>query len=146
MTGAPRPILVERAIGAPIDEVYAAWTTPELMARGLSPTGRADVEADVRVGGRFRVVMIDSDTRLEHHGEYVQLDPPSLLVFTWVSEYTGPEPSVVTVRLSDLGESTLVRVSHDGLPGTTAASHAGGWTAILERLDEAMTERAADGR
>lgn len=46
---------IERLISASIDEVFAAWTEPALMANWLSPIGHAEVEADVRVGGRFRV-------------------------------------------------------------------------------------------
>ena len=55
---------IERQLPAPVEEVFAAWTDPQMMARWLSPTGQAEVEAEVRVDGRFRVVMIGEDMRL----------------------------------------------------------------------------------
>ena len=143
MTTALQNVSVEREVAATIDEVFAAWTTPTLMARWLSPTGRAEVEADIRVGGRFRVVMLDADSRLEHTGEYLRIEPPSLLVFTWVSAYTGAEPSVVTVTLQQRDTATLVTLNHERLPASTAEPHASGWTTILERLNDVVAIRPA---
>jgi uncharacterized protein YndB with AHSA1/START domain len=90
---------LEMDLPASIEEVYAAWTNPETMARWLSPVGHAEVEADVRVGGKFRVVMGAGQANLEHTGEYLTVDPPRELSFTWESPYTGREPSIVTVTL-----------------------------------------------
>ena len=143
MTAALQTVTVEREVGATIDDVFAAWTTPALMARWLSPAGRAEVDADVRVGGKFHVVMLDGDSRLEHTGEYLRIEPPSLLVFTWVSAYTGAEPSVVTVTLQQRDAATLITLNHAQLPASTAEPHANGWTTILERLDDVVTVRRA---
>jgi uncharacterized protein YndB with AHSA1/START domain len=57
MTEEPSPttiVRLERLLPAPVAEVFAAWTDPALMAKLLSPTGYAEVEADPRVGGQFR--------------------------------------------------------------------------------------------
>lgn len=143
MSAALQTVTVEREFAAPIDEVFAAWTTPALMARWLSPTGRAEVDADIRVGGRFRVVMLDADSRLEHTGEYLRVEPPSLLAFTWVSAYTGAEPSIVTVTLQQRDAATLVTLNHERLPASTAEPHANGWTTILERFADVVTARPA---
>ena len=143
MTAALQTVVVEREVAATINEVFAAWTTPALMARWLSPTGRAEVDADIRVGGRFRVVMLDADSRLEHTGEYLRIEPPTLLVFTWASAYTGAEPSVVTVTLQQRDAATLVMLTHERLPASVAEPHASGWTTILERLDDVVAARTA---
>lgn len=125
---------VERLLSAPVEEVFFAWTDAEVMARWLSPTGHAEVEADVRVGGSIRVVMIDGDTRIEHTGEYVEVDPPRRLSFTWRSPYTGDAPSLVTVALTPRGRDTHLVLAHERLPETTLDSHADGWRTILENL------------
>ena len=143
MTAALQTVTVEREVAATIDDVFAAWTTPALMARWLSPTGRAEVDADIRVGGRFRVVMLDADSRLEHTGEYLRIEPPSLLEFTWVSAYTGAEPSIVTVTLRQRDAATLIAISHERLPASTAEPHANGWTTILKRLEDVLTTQLA---
>ena len=129
-------VRIEMALPAPIEDVYAAWTQPEAMARWLAPMGHADVEADVRVGGRFRLVMIGGGTSIEHTGEYLRVEPPHELSFTWQSPYTGAEPSVVTVTLTAYGDSTHLLLLHERLPEDAAESHRGGWGAILQRLVE----------
>lgn len=131
-------VRVERVLPAPIDDVFAAWTEPASMAGWLSPTGRASVEADVRVGGRFRVVMLGHDTAIEHTGEYLELEPPRRLSFTWRSEYTGDGPSVVTVTLAPYGDDTRLTLVHAKLPGDVVTSHGEGWTSILDNLALAL--------
>lgn len=147
MTDAPMPpgpaIQLERLLPAPVSAVFAAWTDPSLMARWLAPTGHADVKADVRVGGRFRVTMIDGEVRLEHTGEYLVIDPPNRLSFTWLSAYTGGEASQVDVTFTARGAATLLILSHQRLPDDTTSSHAGGWARILERLAEVLVDKTS---
>jgi uncharacterized protein YndB with AHSA1/START domain len=104
------------------------------MAEWISPRGRAEVDADVVVGGHLRVVMLDADVRIEHDGEFLEVTPPARLSFTWRSRFTGDAPSVVTVELHEEGGSTRLVLEHDRLPPEARASHAGGWGAILDRL------------
>jgi uncharacterized protein YndB with AHSA1/START domain len=129
-------IRIEMALPARIEDVYAAWTQPEAMARWLAPAGHAEVEADVRVGGHLRLVMIGEGVSIEHTGEYRIVEPPRRLSFTWQSPYTGAEPSVVTVTLTADGDSTNLLLVHERLPYDAAESHRGGWGAILQRLVE----------
>jgi uncharacterized protein YndB with AHSA1/START domain len=133
-------VRIEVALPAPIEDVYAAWTQPEAMARWLAPMGSAEVEADVRVGGRFRVVMTGDGMSIQHTGEYLTVEPPRRLSFTWQSPYTGAEPSVVTVTLTADGDSTRLLLLHERLPEDAAASHRGGWGAILQRLVEQVRQ------
>lgn len=130
----PARVRLEREFEAPIQEVFAAWTDPRSMERWLSPAGHAEVDADVRVGGRLMVVMVDGDVRIEHHGRYVELEPPRLVSFTWSSPYTGEAPSIVTVTLEDLGASTRLVLVHERLPGEAVEPHGLGWGRILDRL------------
>jgi uncharacterized protein YndB with AHSA1/START domain len=131
---------------APVEVVYAAWTQPEAMARWLAPMGYADVETDVRVGGRIRVVMIGDGMSIEHTGEYLSVEPPHELSFTWQSAYTGAEPSVVTVTLTADGDSTHLLLLHERLPDDAAESHRGGWGAILQRLVEEVLTSSSKNR
>lgn len=134
---------LERVLPASAEDVFAAWTDPALMARWLSPIGHAEVDADVRLGGHFRVVMVAEGARIEHTGEYLALDPPRLLSFTWQSPYTGPAPSVVTVSLAPEGEGTRLVLVHERLPSASVESHAGGWGSILDNLASALHGDAA---
>lgn len=130
----PDVLRIERVLPASPERVFDAWTDPASMGRWLSPVGHAEVESEARVGGRFRVVMADGDLRIEHHGEYLAVEPPGHLRFTWVSPYTGPEPSLVTVDLTEADEGTRLVLTHERLPADQVGPHEGGWGAILDRL------------
>lgn len=127
---------LRRLLPAPAEEVFAAWTDPELMGRWLSPVGHAEVEVDLRVGGRFRVIMGAEDRRLEHTGKYLEIAPARRLAFTWRSPYTGPEPTVVTVELRPVEDGTELVLTHAQLPEDQVEPHAGGWGRMLDRLTE----------
>lgn len=129
---------IERLILAPVEEVFAAWTMPEVMALWLSPVGHAEVESNLSVAGGFRVLMVGEDMRIEHTGEYLEIDPPHRLSFTWNSRYTGSEPSVVTVDLVPVGDQTRLVLIHERLPKDQVDSHAGGWTKMIDRLAELL--------
>ncbi|CAN5435263.1 hypothetical protein BH24CHL9_BH24CHL9_06860 [soil metagenome] len=76
--------------------------------------------------------------RIEHSGEYLQLDPPRRLRFTWRSPYAGQQPSVVTVVLELDGDGSRLLLTHEHLPAEAVASHAGGWGAMVHRMWEAL--------
>ena len=75
-------------------------------------------------------------------GEFVELDPPRRLVYTWGWEpgSDGPNPvppgsTTVEIELLPNGDGTTLRFIHRGLPSTEAAeSHAHGWDHYLARL------------
>jgi uncharacterized protein YndB with AHSA1/START domain len=125
-------VVVERVIRATPDEVFDAWTTPSQMVAWMSPVGAAEAEVDLRVGGSFRVVMVEA--RLEHTGEYLEIDRPRRLVFTWVSAFTGAKPSVVTVEMHGRDDGTRVVLTHERLPEDVVDGHRDGWGTMIERL------------
>ncbi len=137
----PGTIEIRRRFPAPIAEVFRWWTEPELLQEWMSPTGSAEAEVDLRVGGAFRIVMSGHGAVIEHVGEYLEIDPPRRLVFTWASAFTGPQPSLVTVELEPEGHAaTLLRLVHAQLPETAAVSHRDGWGAMLNRLAGTLHE------
>lgn len=125
---------IRRTLPRSPDLVFAAWTDASWLARWMSPVGHAWVEADPRPGGRLRVVMVGDGREIEHVGEYLEVEPPHRLSFTWRSPYTGDRPSRVTVELAATEGGTDLRLRHERLPAGAAASHRGGWGGMLERL------------
>jgi len=119
-----REIVIERTFNGPAHIVFDAWTRPELVARWWAPEGRATMvscEADVRVGGRYRYHLRHAHGDFAFAGEYLEVTPPSRVVYTEIYEPTasGTKPGdvaiTVTVTFSERGGQTHV-VSHSQCP------------------------------
>jgi uncharacterized protein YndB with AHSA1/START domain len=135
MSTSPSRAHVQRIVRASAADIFDAWTDPAAMAQWMTPSGTAAAEVDLRVGGRFRLVMSDEHLRIEHTGEYRVIEPPKLLVFTWRSEFTGMRDTLVTVRLTErASRETEIEVTHELATDDEASSHAGGWSQLLARL------------
>ena len=71
------------------------------------------VALDPRVGGSFRILMHGGDGEcFNHRGEYLVIEPPSLLSFTWISEGTDDKPTVVTIEFLERGTGTELVLTH----------------------------------
>ena len=142
-------LVIRKLIPATREEVFAAWTDAESMKHWMCPGDNLTAEAtlDVRVGGAFRIMMRKPGQDCEHTGEYQVVEPPSKLVFTWISRFTENQPSLVTVELFDRGGQCELVLIHDRLPHAEAVKqHSGGWTSIAERLAEYMAGKKNDFR
>jgi uncharacterized protein YndB with AHSA1/START domain len=82
-------ILITRAFDAPKHLVYKAFTTPELVKRWWH-ANRGEmtlVEIDLRVGGKWRYVMIaQNGLEVGFHGEYREIVPNERIVSTELYE------------------------------------------------------------
>ncbi|MFL6163073.1 MAG: SRPBCC family protein [Jatrophihabitantaceae bacterium] len=109
---APEQILITRRFEAPRHLVYRAWTTPELIRRWWhAERGEvSDIEVDLRVGGRWRYVMIaHGGFEVAFHGEYREIVPDSRLVTTEI--YEGAPDSgeaLTTASFEDSAGGTLL--------------------------------------
>lgn len=132
-------LTVARTIKAPIERVYNAWLDPDTLARFMLPgegTSVPKAETDPRVGGRFTIIMAAGADELPHGGEYKELNPHNKIVFTWESPFSI-EGSTVTINLKEVAEGTHLELTHVKFPSEESRdNHQGGWTAILEKLDE----------
>jgi uncharacterized protein YndB with AHSA1/START domain len=149
-------LVVRRQIPFPREQVFAAWLDGASLAQWMRPSGtaRATVEVDPRIGGKFRIVMhleqaanctVTGDH--EHRGEYLAIEPPSLLSFTWISNATDLLPTVVTIEFLERGSGTELVLTHQRLPQTSFESHRQGWTDIVQQLEEVLASgRTSDAR
>ena len=147
MASNPPRAHIQRLIRASAADIFSAWTDPIEMSEWMTPVGTAAAEVDLRVGGRFRLVMADEHLNIEHTGEYRVIEPPHLLVFTWRSEFTGMRDTIVTVRLSQRSATeTQLEVTHELATDEQASSHAGGWNQILARLETYLSMHQGSGK
>jgi uncharacterized protein YndB with AHSA1/START domain len=131
--------------------VFDLLSTPEGLTHWWGPDSFpvSSAEADVRVGGRYRVRFRTADG-LEHEcaGEFLEVSPPSRIAMTWqwtsggvADEQGGVSRVEMQVRPSATGtELTLVHA--DLRNDASEASHRGGWTGALDKL-QAELESAA---
>ncbi len=135
------PILVvRRRIAASAERLFEAWTTPAQLTAWWGPRGVRCVHADVdaRIGGAYRIENALPDGRtLFISGEFLAVEPPRRLVYTWSIEPGSAEPELVTVRFEPCGEETEVVVLHERIASEAARKgHKEGWEGCLEGLAE----------
>jgi uncharacterized protein YndB with AHSA1/START domain len=142
---------LQRTFHAPVEEVFDAWTSPEVLRRWwvADSTWRTPVaEVDLRAGGRYRLSMEDPGAGAMHTvcGEYREVLRPQRLVYTWAWEEDGRlgHESTVTVEFSEDGESTTVSLVHSGLASPESRdSHRKGWEGCLASLQARVFAPAA---
>jgi uncharacterized protein YndB with AHSA1/START domain len=126
----------ELEIAAAPETVWEFLVDPVKLARWK---GFPATAFDPKPGGGFRIEIIPGQIA---SGEFVELDPPRRLVYTWGWEPDEEGPNVVppgstTVEIELVADAggTLLRFTHRDLPSPdSAARHGAGWDHYLERL------------
>ncbi len=106
-------ILITREFDAPTELVYKAFTTPELVKRWWHANrGEMTVaEIDLRVGGKWRYVMVTPDgTEVGFHGEYREIEPNVRVVSTEVYEGAPGPGTVNTATFTELNGGTTLTI------------------------------------
>ena len=106
-----REIVVTRTFDAPARIVFQAWTTPALFKRWWVPKSMPlallSYEADIRVGGGYRLVFdVDGTKTMAFFGKYIEVTPHSRIV--WTNDESGEDGAITTVTLEEKGDKTLM--------------------------------------
>lgn len=137
-------VVVRRVLPASREQVFAAWIDADSMREWMCPSDAHTAEAwlDPRVGGSYRIVMRDRAGVYEHTGEYLVVERPAKLVFTWTAKNVGNRPTLVTVELLSHERGCELVLTHERLPGGDVADrYRGGWGQIADRLAGYLAER-----
>jgi len=144
-----RELVITRTFNGPARIVFEAWTKPELLKRWWAPksTGVSllSCEADVRVGGRYRLEFgHEGSEPMAFFGRYIEVTPHSRLV--WTNEESD-DGAVTTVTFEEDGGKTLL-VMHELYPSKEALDAAGTGAAdamgeTFEQLDELLVTLGA---
>jgi uncharacterized protein YndB with AHSA1/START domain len=148
VTAGSETLTVRRFLPVPRERVFAAWLDAGSLAQWMRPTGITDarVEVDPRVGGRFRILMIQGREEFEHTGEYLIIEPPARLSFTWISQATDHRATEVTIDLLGRQGGTELVLTHRRLPSAQIESHRSGWTDALRELQDRLQGSAPRDR
>jgi uncharacterized protein (TIGR03086 family) len=118
------------------EEAFALVTEPERLRRWSAVAARIDL----RAGGTFRWTVSPGHTAA---GTVKEVEPGKRLVlgFGWEGDGSpAPDGSTVTITIEPQGDSTLVRLVHEGLTPEQSASHDEGWTHFFGRLELAAAK------
>jgi uncharacterized protein YndB with AHSA1/START domain len=149
MTAEPLVVRVERVLDAPPERIFAAWTDPAVLRRWFAAEPdwtTPEAETDVRVGGSYRLAMRSGDGAVHTMtGEYLEVDPPHRLVYTWRRQPRagGPAHSVVSVDFIAEGSATRVVLEERGFPDVAERdSHDRGWRGCIDNLERRVVAAA----
>jgi len=143
-----REVVVTRTIHAPARLVFEAFTRPELFRQWWVPKSFGmtllSCDLDVRVGGTYRLVFRHGESdSMAFHGRYLEVTPPTRLV--WTNDEGGEGGAVTTATFEEQSGKTLLVLS-DLYPSKEALeAGAGSMDAMgetLDQLDELLVTRS----
>jgi uncharacterized protein YndB with AHSA1/START domain len=145
-------VVLVRTVAAPIEQVYEAWTKPDLLQQWFAPRGSAVRSADVALheGGTYRVEVIDSDwNRHVTDGRYEELVPNRSIVKTLAHDGPGVRSGVgamrVDVKFRDIGagNTEITLLLENLIDENHKADMRRDWAQRLDKLDVLMARSLA---
>jgi uncharacterized protein YndB with AHSA1/START domain len=139
------PLVIRREYAFPPERVFDAWLTPEITRRWLFTTEGSEVvrcEIDARAGGKFEIVDRRASGEfkgdIRHVGEYLEIDRPHRLVFTFGVPQFDPAMTRVEIDIVPRGQGCELTLTHYGVPAEWSGKTEEGWTMLLGRLEKAV--------
>lgn len=131
-------LVTEVHIAATPERVFQALTDPRQVTQWWGGKGPGQsyrctkFESDLRVGGKWLTAGTTDSGAFQVTGEYVEIDPPRVLVYTWTASWTGAATTTVCWELKPTDQGTLVTLRHTGLAKhPELAQSYRGWPMIL---------------
>ena len=140
-----RTLRLQRTYRAPIEAVFEAWTSEEVIRRWWELErgwGTTEAELDLRVGGAVHVVMRDPVKDIEYGGggTFTEIEPPTRLAFTWIWD-GDTRRTLIEIDLEEADGATMVRFTQRDLWDEEALrSHEDGWSRVLDNLGRELEE------
>jgi uncharacterized protein YndB with AHSA1/START domain len=139
----PVTVIVSHTYAATPERAFDAWLDPDSARKWLfaTPTGQmVRVDIDARVGGKFVLVDRRDGEDVEHVGDYLQIDRPRRLVFSFAVPKYSEVVTRVTIDIAPTTAGCEVTLTHDGVLPEWASGARSGWTGILEGLERTLGE------
>src|SRR5215471_2090931 len=147
-------LVSEIHIAAPPERIFQALIDPGQVPKWWGQKGVyrcTEFQCDLRAGGKWRPAGVGPDgNNFEARSEYLEIDPPRLLVHSWIASWTGDAKTTVRWELERVSEGTVLRLCHSGL-----SAHRGigenyrgwprmlGWIKALLETGETVQDRKA---
>jgi uncharacterized protein YndB with AHSA1/START domain len=134
-------IRVTHRYKATAERVFDAWLDPKIAGKWLFATDTGEmmrVEIDARVGGRFNFTDKRDGEDVEHVGEYLEIDRPRKLVFTFSVPKYSKLSTRVTIEIVPQAAGCELTLTHEGVFPEWMESGKQGWTMLLAKLAGTM--------
>ena len=134
---------LSKIIKAPRSRAFAAWTQPSDLMYWFAPGDMQveSVDVDLRVGGAFRWAMkgpsprTGQDMHIVFTGEYLDIETNKLLRFSWQSEGTPEDTTLVTVAFNDVEGGTEIALTQERIATRDVYNrNKMGWSSMLDKL------------
>ena len=134
-------VRVNRRFNASSQSVFDAWLDPEMLSRWMFGPAVRDEEIvrlslDPRPGGAFSFVVRRDGREIDHVGEYLEIERPSKLSFTWSTADALPNVSRVTIEIISFGNGCELTLTHEMHPDWLdfVSRTEAGWARMLDAL------------
>ena len=145
-TPIPDSIEAEIFIAATPERVFQALVDPRQVVAWWGQAGIyrcTEFDSDLRTGGKWRAAGVSRESDpFTVAGEYLEIDSPRVLAYSWVASWTGPAKTTVRWELQPENHGTKVRVQHSGLAAHPEIAQAyQGWPRMLGWLRAFLEKR-----
>jgi uncharacterized protein YndB with AHSA1/START domain len=141
-------VIAEIDVSAPAERVFEALTDSAQLPRWFTNEScpSKSWQMDARLGGRYSYasevtnLVVNGVNEFKCRGEITEIDPPRLLVYTWIANWHLDKEQKTVVRwdLTPTASGTHVKVTHSGLAQDPEArkDYSGGWSGVIEKLKQ----------
>jgi uncharacterized protein YndB with AHSA1/START domain len=143
---AARVVRIERTFDSPAEDVFDAWTNPEVIRRWFIPGDgwqEASAEVDLRIGGRIQVVMRDPDGEpVRAGGEYTLIERPHRLAFTWTFDDDPTNEQMIEIEFTERDGATTVQfVNSDISEEERRDAQDEGWNRCFDEIRRVLASK-----
>ena len=145
LVGERRSLNLQRFFAVAPEKVWRAWTDAKALGQWFRPDASFSIpvaEADVRVGGSFRVLMVNAKgEEFDLSGVYREVVHARKLVMTWGWKNQPGQESLVSVNFQPLNQGTQLALRHDQyVDMENQPTHEQGWNGALDKLERFLQE------
>lgn len=145
-----RMLRMTRRFAASPERVFDAWLNPEITRKWLfaSPIDESySAEMDARVGGKWSITARREGMDYTASGEYLEIDRPRRLVFTFAMLQFSPNSDYITIEIAPSEAGCVLTFTQAGidiaeelrqLPPNAQSASEQGWIGMLDALNLAL--------
>ena len=130
-----------RRFDASPERVFDAWLNPDVAAKWLFTTPGSEAhftDLDVRVGGKWTIADTRGGVVYTAIGEYLEIDRPRRLVFSFGMPQFSPGSNWVIVEIAPDGDGCVLTLTQEDLPKDSEAAMEQGWGEMFDALAKAL--------